>query len=109
MNNNYSNDIYMNDNIQNVDVSSVIGLLKIHILRQDNKSSKLNIIIMGVEYSGVNGGYCRTNGSSGYESKNPNSIYYKNKINEISTNRYLMENIGLLDGVGIDLCCLNPQ
>ena len=57
---------------------------------------------MIVENSDVNGDYCHMNSSTGYESKNQNSIDYTNKIDEISINRYLMENIGLPDGVGIN-------
>ena len=38
---------------------------------------------------------------TGTESKNNNSIDHKKKRDKISTNRYLMENNGLLDGLGI--------
>ena len=56
---------------------------------------------ISVEKSDVNGDYFYMNSSTGSEPNNHNSIDYK-KIYEISTNRYLMENNGLPDGVGID-------
>ena len=43
------------------------------------------------------------NSSTGYVSKNNNTIDYTKKIYEISTNIYLIENNGLPDGVGIDV------
>ena len=43
------------------------------------------------------------NSSTGSESKNHNSMDYTKKIEDISTNRYLMENNVLPDGVGIDI------
>ena len=42
------------------------------------------------------------NSSTGYFIRNQNSIDYTKKIDRISTNKYLRENIGLLDGVNID-------
>ena len=39
----------------------------------------------------------------GSEPNNHNPIDYKKKTDEIFTNRYLMENIGLAYGVGIDV------
>ena len=93
----------MNDISQNGDVSSGIGLLKNHTFPQDIEPSNLNYMIMSVDNGDVNGDYCYRNSSTGSESKNHNSINYTNKIDEISTNRYLMENIELPDGVGIDV------
>ena len=55
-----------------------------------------------INTSVVNGDYYYINRSTGYESNNHNYIYYTNNRNEISTNRYLMENNGLMDGVGIN-------
>ena len=56
-----------------------------------------------VENGDVNGEYCLINSSTGYESKNHNTIDYTKKRDELSTNRYLMENNGLPDCVGIDV------
>ena len=42
------------------------------------------------------------NSSTGYFIRNQNSIDYTKKIDRISTNKYLRENIGLLDGVNND-------
>ena len=58
---------------------------------------------MSVDNCDVNGDYCYTNSSTGSEPKNHISIDYTNKIYEISTNRYLMKNNRLPDGVGIDI------
>ena len=52
--------------------------------------------------SEINGNYYYMNSSTGSESKNHNTIYYTKKRDEISNNRYLRENIALLDGVSID-------
>ena len=43
------------------------------------------------------------NSSTGSESKNHNSMDYTKKIEDISTNRYLIENNVLPDDVGIDI------
>ena len=43
------------------------------------------------------------NGSTGSKLKNHNLVDYTNKRDEISTYRYLMENNGFPDGVGIDV------
>ena len=53
--------------------------------------------------SEINGNYYYMNSSTGSESKNHNTIYYTKKRDEISNNIYLMENNGLLNGVGIDV------
>ena len=45
----------MNDTLQNIDVSSVIGLLNIHTTPQDNESSKLNEINISVDNFDGNG------------------------------------------------------
>ena len=45
----------MNDDLQNLDVSSVIVLLNSHTLPQDNESSNLNEMSMSVVYEI---GYC---------------------------------------------------
>ena len=58
---------------------------------------------MSVDNGDVNGDYCYMNGSNVSESKNNNYINYKKKRDDISTNRYLMKNNGLPDGVGIDV------
>ena len=80
----------MNSNLHNKDVSSVIGLLNIHTLPQDNESSNLNEMNMSVENCDVNGDYCYMNNYTGSESKNHNSIYYTNKRDVIFTNINLM-------------------
>ena len=61
---------------------------------------------ISVENGDVNGGYCYTNISIGSESKNNNSINSTKKIYEIAPKRYVMENNGLPDGVGIDVMLL---
>ena len=43
INDNYGIDTDMNEALQNGDVSSVIGLLNIHTLSQDNESSNLSL------------------------------------------------------------------
>ena len=43
------------------------------------------------------------NSSTGSESNNHNSMDYTKKIEDISTNRYLIENNALPDGVRIDI------
>ena len=79
MNVNNSNDTYMNDTVQNGDVSSGIGLINIHTLPQDSELSTLNEVNMSVENGDINGDYFYMNGSTGSESKNHDSIDYKNK------------------------------
>ena len=96
-------DTYLNANLQNLDVSSRIGLLNIHTLPQDNESSNLNEINMGVENGDVNGGYCYINSSTGSESNNHNSIYSTKIRDKTSPNISEMENNRLPDGVGIDI------
>ena len=54
-------DTDMNENLQNVDVSSGIGLLSTHTTSQDDESSKLNDMNMSVENGDVNGDYCYMN------------------------------------------------
>ena len=82
-------------------MSSVIGLLNGHTLHQDNESSNLNDMNIIVDNGNFNVDYCYINISTGYESKNHNSVDYTKKRYEICTNRYLMENNVLSDGVGI--------
>ena len=57
---------------------------------------------MSVDNGDVNGDYCNMNSSTCSESNNHNSVSYKKKRDEISTNRYLGENHGLLYSVVID-------
>ena len=91
----------INANLQSVDVSSVMCLLNIHTLPQYNESSPLNEININAINGDFNVGYCYRNSSTEYEWKNQNSIYYTNKGDESSTNRYLMDNNVLPGGVGI--------
>ena len=63
---------------------------------------------IGVENGYVNGDYFHMNSSIGYELKNHNSIYYTDKIDKISPNRYVMENNLLLYGVHIDVMVTAP-
>ena len=51
---------------------------------------------------GVNGDYFYMNSSTGSVIRNQNSIYYTNKRDEMSTNKYLRENNGLPNSVDID-------
>ena len=64
---------------------------------------------MGVENGDVNGNYCYMNGYTASKSKNHNSMDYTNKMEDISTNRYSIENNALPDGVGIDFFNLHPH
>ena len=57
---------------------------------------------MGVENGGFNGSHCYINSPTGSESKNHNSIYSTNKIDEIYPNIYGMETNVLQDVVDID-------
>ena len=50
MNYNNGNDMDMNDNHQNGDVSSGIGLINSHTLPQCNKLSNLNVINWGLKW-----------------------------------------------------------
>ena len=84
----------MNATLHNGYVGSGNGLLNCHTLPQDNESSNLNYKNMNVVNGDINGDYCYSNGSTLSESKNHNSINYTKKRYGISTNRYLMENIG---------------
>ena len=83
-------------------MSSGIVLLKGHTLPQANKSIKLDDMNMSVYNGDDNSDYCYMYSSTGSMIKNHNSIDYTNKIDVISTNKYLRENIGLPDGVYID-------
>ena len=65
MNYNYWDDMDMNSNLQNGDVSSGIGLLKIHTLPPYNESGNLNETNMGIENGDVNGGHCYINSTTG--------------------------------------------
>ena len=87
MNNNDSNDTYMNETLQNGYVSSGIGLLNSHTLPQDNESSNLNDMNMSVDNGDANVDHCYINSYTGYESKNNSSIDYTKKIDKIYTNR----------------------
>ena len=89
MKNNDRIDRYMNETLHNVYVSSGIALLNIHSLTQANKSSKLDELNRSVENGGVNGDNFYTNGSTGCVINNHNYVDFKNKIAEISTNKYL--------------------
>ena len=57
---------------------------------------------MLVENGDFNGDYCSMNSSTGSVIKNHNSIYYKNKWDENSTNKYLRGDNGSPDSVNID-------
>ena len=92
----------MNKNLHDVYVSIVIGLLKSHNLHQAKESIKLNAMSMSVYNCGINGDYCYINIPTVSVIKNNNNIYYTNKRDEISTNRYLRENNGLPYGINID-------
>ena len=102
MNDNDRIDTYMNDTLQNGDVSSVIGLLKSHTLTQAKKSSKLNDINIIVDNVDDNGDYCYINSSTIYVINNHNSVDYTKKINKFSINIYLRGYNGLSGGVYID-------
>ena len=102
MNDNDSIDTDMNETLHNGDVSSGIGLLNIHTLPQANESSKLNDKNLSVDNGDIYGDYFCMNSSTGYFINNHNSIDYTKKRDGISTNTYLRENNGLLDGVDID-------
>ena len=102
MNDNERNDADMNYNLHNVYVSRGIGLLNRHTPPQDNESSNLNEMNMSVDNGDINGDYCYMNDSTISESKKQNYIDQTKKIDEISTNRYLMKDNGLTDGVSID-------
>ena len=93
----------MNETSQNGDVGSVISLLNIHTLPQDNELIKLNEMHVSVESDYVNGDYCYNNSHTELLSKNQNSIDYRKKRDEISTNRYVRENNELLGRVEIDV------
>ena len=88
----------MNETLKNRYMSSVIGLLNIHNINQDNESSKPNEANMSVE----NGDHCYMNSSTGSVINNHNSIDYTNKSMKFFTNRYLGSNNGLPDVVEID-------
>ena len=57
MNDNYSIDTDINNDLHNRDVSSGIGLLNILTLPQDNESSKLNDIHMCINNVDFNGDF----------------------------------------------------
>ena len=73
-----------------------------HTLTQYNEPGNLNDMNMSAGNGDFNGDYCYMNSCTGYESKNHKPIGYTKKRDEISNNRYLRENIALLDGVSID-------
>ena len=60
-------DMDMNANLNNGDVSSGIGLPNRHTLLQYNEPSNLNDMNMGVENGDVNGGHCYMNSPTGSE------------------------------------------
>ena len=80
MNYNDRDNIEMNYTFKNGDVSSEIGLLKIHTVPQYNELSNLNYMNMSVDNGDINIDYCYMNGSTVFESNNQISIDYKNKI-----------------------------
>ena len=102
MNDNESIDTDINEILQNVYVSSQIGLLNIHTLPQANKSSKLNGMNMSVYNGDANGEFFHMNSFTGSVINNYNYNYYTEKRDEISTNIYLRENNEFPDGVYID-------
>ena len=57
---------------------------------------------ISIDNGDSNGDHCCVNSSIGYVTNNHDFIDYTKKIYEISTNKYLMENNRLPDGVGID-------
>ena len=79
MNYNDRNDTYINDTLNHLDVSNVIGLLRSHTIPQDNESSKLTQINMSVYNVDNNVDYCYINSSTGYESNNHSYVHYTNK------------------------------
>ena len=62
-----------------------------------------------VENGDINGVYWYMNGYTGSESISYNSIYYAKKINEISTNRYLMKKINYRMVYALVICYLHPH
>ena len=84
-------DMDINSNWNNRDMSIGIGVLNSHNLHQYNKSSNLNEMNMGVENGDANSGHFYMNSANGSESKNQKSIDSTKKIYEIYPNRYLME------------------
>ena len=62
----------------------------------------LNEFNMSVDNGDVNGEYFYMNSSTGSEFKNHSYIEYTKKIDEMYTNKCIMKNNGLTDGVGID-------
>ena len=77
---------YMNETLNNEDVSSGIGLLNSHTLPQDNISNKLIDVNMSVLNGDVDGYYCYMNSSTGSVINNNNYIdYTKKKMNFILT------------------------
>ena len=96
----------MNTNLQNVYVSSWIGLINIHTLSQFNKSSNLTYMNWGFFNGDVSGGHCYSNIQTVSESNNHKSIYSTNKSDKSTHNRSEMENTVLQDGVDIDVMLL---
>ena len=90
MNDNDRNDTDMNNNLQNGDESSAIGLLNIHSLHPDKKSSNLNDMSISVDNVDGNGDYFYMNSSNGSK-KIHNYVDYTKKRDNIFTNKYLME------------------
>ena len=95
-------DTDMNETLYDGDVSSGIGLLKSYTPPQSNKSGKRNDMNMTVDNYYVNGYYCYINSYTGSFINNHNSIDYTKKRDKTSTNIYLWQNTGSLDGVNID-------
>ena len=79
MKDNDSIDTDMNETLQNGDVSSGIGLIKIHYLPQANELRKTNGMNMSVDNGDVNGDYYYMNSSTGSVIRNHNSIDYAKK------------------------------
>ena len=85
MNYNDRDDMEMNDNMQNVDVSSGIGLTNIQTTSQCNRYINLNEMNWDFKNGDVSGGNCYMNSHTGSEAKNNKSIDSTKKVMKILT------------------------
>ena len=86
MNSNNRGDMDMNDNLWYRDVSSGIGLIKIHTLTQRNKPSNWNGMKRGFENGDVIGGHCYIYSNTVSEASNKKYIYSTNESDKNNQN-----------------------
>ena len=109
MNYNDRDDMDMNDNLKDGDVSSGIGLINSHTIPQCNKYFNLNGMNWGFKNGDVSGGHYYMNNHTVPEAKNKKSIDSTKKSDENTPNRSEMEIMGYRMVFTLMLCYVYPH